>query len=176
MKLFRLLTIGSSAMVRSAINAFLTTAALVLRRLYLATTTTCHRCRFPRYTNGNSATSTPTTVKHLHRDDCESATHGKLHEASGSSSSMLASTFQLVNNVAGAGLLALSASQAAGTGYIPAIAIAVGLGALSARTFILLGYACDLTGERDFKVRTVGIFKTSRPYPCAASRSFYTYK
>lgn len=47
-------------------------------------------------------------------------------------STMASSVFNLVNNVAGAGLLALSAGQAAGTGWIPAIVIAIILGSLSA--------------------------------------------
>ena len=68
------------------------------------------------------------------------------------STSMTASVFNLVNNVAGAGILALSAAQAAGTGWIPSIAICSALGAISARTFVMVGESCDMLNERDFKV------------------------
>ena len=67
-----------------------------------------------------------------------------------------ASIFNLVNNVAGAGILALSAGQAKGTGWIPSIAICALLGVISARTFSMIGEACELTGEEDFKVRIRG--------------------
>lgn len=66
---------------------------------------------------------------------------------------MLSSIFNLVNNVAGAGILTLPSGQAAGTGYIPAIIIAILLGTISAHTFILIGKACQLTHEYHFKVR-----------------------
>jgi DNA polymerase elongation subunit (family B) len=66
---------------------------------------------------------------------------------------MLSSIFNLVNNVAGAGILTLPSGQAAGTGYIPAIFIAVTLGCTSAHTFILIGKACQLTQEYNFKVK-----------------------
>lgn len=74
---------------------------------------------------------------------------GKVDESS--KSSMASSVFNLVNNVAGAGLLALSAGQAAGTGWVPSVLIATALGLLSAHTFILIGEACEATGESDFK-------------------------
>lgn len=61
------------------------------------------------------------------------------------------SVFNLINNVAGAGILTLSAGMAGGTGWIPAIAICTILGAISAHTFQLIGAACELTGEEDFK-------------------------
>lgn len=67
---------------------------------------------------------------------------------------MLSSIFNLVNNVAGAGILTLPSGQAAGTGYIPAIIIAILLGTISAHTFILIGKACQLTHEYHFKVRS----------------------
>lgn len=66
-------------------------------------------------------------------------------------SSMSASVFNLVNNVAGAGILALSAGQAAGTGWIPSMAICALLGALSSHTFCMIGSACELTKQQDFK-------------------------
>ena len=73
--------------------------------------------------------------------------------ATGGGASMTASVFNLVNNVAGAGLLTLAAGKAtAGVGWIPAIIIAVTLATLSAHTFTLIGKACDITGEQNFAV------------------------
>ena len=68
-------------------------------------------------------------------------------------STVTASVFNLVNNVAGAGILALSAGQAKGTGWIPSIAIATVLGWLSGEAFVMVGEACDMLHEADFKVR-----------------------
>ena len=73
--------------------------------------------------------------------------------------SMTSSVFNLVNNVAGAGILALSAGMSGGTGWIPAVLICMALGVLSSHTFQIIGTACELTGERDFKglwARTIG--------------------
>jgi len=58
---------------------------------------------------------------------------------------------QIVNNVAGAGILTLSAGVAAGVGWVPASALCLLLGAISGVTFHLIGCACDLTGETTFK-------------------------
>jgi len=55
--------------------------------------------------------------------------------------------------VPGAGILSLSAGQAKGTGWIPSIAISMVLGLISGRTFVMVGEACDILGEGDFKVR-----------------------
>jgi sodium-coupled neutral amino acid transporter 11 len=66
-------------------------------------------------------------------------------------STVMASVFNLVNNVAGAGILTLSAGMASGSGWIPAILICVGLGALSAHSFSIIGDACEMTGQEDFK-------------------------
>lgn len=74
-----------------------------------------------------------------------------------SKASMLASVFNLVNNVAGAGILTLSAAMASGTGWIPAILISAVLGLLSAHCFAIIGSACELTGESDFKVHLLPI-------------------
>jgi hypothetical protein len=63
-----------------------------------------------------------------------------------------ASVFNLVNNVAGAGILTLSAAMASGSGWIPAVSICAILGALSGHSFSIIGEACELTGEADFKV------------------------
>ena len=61
------------------------------------------------------------------------------------------SVFNLVNNVAGAGLLTLSAAMSKGTGWVPAMAICCVLGAISSHSFNLIGESCRLTGEMDFK-------------------------
>eukprot|EP00527_Entomoneis_sp_CCMP2396_P004539 CAMPEP_0198149154 /NCGR_PEP_ID=MMETSP1443-20131203/45157_1 /TAXON_ID=186043 /ORGANISM="Entomoneis sp., Strain CCMP2396" /LENGTH=490 /DNA_ID=CAMNT_0043814083 /DNA_START=95 /DNA_END=1567 /DNA_ORIENTATION=+ len=66
-------------------------------------------------------------------------------------SSLSQSTFNLVNNVAGAGILALSAGQAAGTGWVPSMIISIILGIISARTFVMVGEACEMLQEEDFK-------------------------
>eukprot|EP00816_Leptocylindrus_hargravesii_P007447 CAMPEP_0196808268 /NCGR_PEP_ID=MMETSP1362-20130617/8269_1 /TAXON_ID=163516 /ORGANISM="Leptocylindrus danicus, Strain CCMP1856" /LENGTH=450 /DNA_ID=CAMNT_0042182549 /DNA_START=384 /DNA_END=1736 /DNA_ORIENTATION=+ len=71
--------------------------------------------------------------------------------SSSSSSSMTASISNLVNNVAGAGILTLSAGVAKGTGWMQALLICGILGAMSSHTFALIGEACHLTGETDFK-------------------------
>lgn len=71
---------------------------------------------------------------------------------SGGKASIPASIFNLVNNVAGAGILTLSSGMATGTGWIPAIIICAILGLLSSHTFSIIGEACELTGEVDFKV------------------------
>jgi hypothetical protein len=42
--------------------------------------------------------------------------------------------------------------MAPGTGWIPAIVICAVLGVLGGHTFSIIGEACELTGERDFKV------------------------
>lgn len=67
--------------------------------------------------------------------------------------SMAASTFNLVNNVAGAGILTLAAGKASGTGWIPSVAIVASLGLAASTTFRMIAKACELTGENDFKVR-----------------------
>ena len=81
---------------------------------------------------------------------------GKVADASDEKkgASMAASTFNLVNNVAGAGILTLAAGKASGTGWIPAVAIVASLGWAASTTFRMIAKACELTGENDFKVRT----------------------
>lgn len=77
----------------------------------------------------------------------------------GGKASIPASIFNLVNNVAGAGILTLSSGMATGTGWVPAILICSVLGLLSSHTFAIIGEACELTGEVDFKglwARTIG--------------------
>lgn len=58
--------------------------------------------------------------------------------------------FNLVNNVAGAGLLTLSAGMARGVGAVPAAALALGLGVLSAATFSMIGWSCEALGQTTF--------------------------
>jgi hypothetical protein len=77
----------------------------------------------------------------------------KVAAITGGTASIATSIFNLVNNVAGAGILALAAGKAGGTGWVPAVTICCVLGALSAHSFIIVGSACELTGEKDFKVR-----------------------
>jgi hypothetical protein len=87
-------------------------------------------------------------------DDRESLikVRGGSEDAKEVKASTLSSVFNLVNNVAGAGILTLSAGMAPGTGWIPAILICAILGVLSCHTFSIIGEACELTGEADFKV------------------------
>lgn len=66
-------------------------------------------------------------------------------------SSVTMTVVQIVNNVAGAGILTLAAGMAAGVGWVPAIAICVALGAISGYTFYLIGASCELTGTSNFK-------------------------
>ena len=65
---------------------------------------------------------------------------------------VLTSIFNLANNVAGAGILTLSAAMASGTGWIPSILICLLLSMASSHTFTLIGAACALTGQTNFKV------------------------
>ena len=58
---------------------------------------------------------------------------------------------QIVNNVAGAGILALSAGMAGGVGSVPAMILCLGLGVISGFTFYLIGSACEMTGQTTFK-------------------------
>jgi len=70
----------------------------------------------------------------------------------GGGASFATSIFNLVNNVAGAGMLTLAAGKASGgTGWMPSVAIVGALALASARTFTLIGKACELTGETSFK-------------------------
>eukprot|EP00531_Pseudo-nitzschia_arenysensis_P021035 CAMPEP_0116155076 /NCGR_PEP_ID=MMETSP0329-20121206/22119_1 /TAXON_ID=697910 /ORGANISM="Pseudo-nitzschia arenysensis, Strain B593" /LENGTH=487 /DNA_ID=CAMNT_0003652095 /DNA_START=130 /DNA_END=1590 /DNA_ORIENTATION=+ len=74
-------------------------------------------------------------------------------------SSLSSSVFNLVNNVAGAGILTLASGVASGTGWVPAIFICATLAVLSGHCFSIIGEACELTGESNFKglwKRTIG--------------------
>ena len=80
--------------------------------------------------------------------------------ASRKKSSISSLVLQIVNNVAGAGILTLSAGMAAGVGSVPASILCLVLGALSGVTFYLIGSACELTGEKSFKglwAQTLGV-------------------
>mmetsp|Transcript_14676 Transcript_14676/g.18755 ORF Transcript_14676/g.18755 Transcript_14676/m.18755 type:complete len:556 (-) Transcript_14676:373-2040(-) len=66
-------------------------------------------------------------------------------------SGLAASAFNLVNNVAGAGILALPAGMAVGTGWVPALTICVAIGIMSGYTFQLVGHSCYIGDEYDFK-------------------------
>lgn len=65
--------------------------------------------------------------------------------------SMGSLVLQIVNNVAGAGILSLSAGMAVGVGTVPAAILCLALGVLSGVTFYLIGAACEMTGELTFK-------------------------
>ena len=74
-------------------------------------------------------------------------------------SSPATSIFNLVNNVAGAGLLTLSAGMAGGVGSGPAAIIGVALGAMSAYTFAAVGTCCEALNVKDFRglwCKTIG--------------------
>jgi hypothetical protein len=73
----------------------------------------------------------------------------------GGDASTISSVFNLVNNVAGAGILTLAAGMTTGTGWIPSIFICIVLGLIGSHTFSIVGDACEMTGESDFKVRKV---------------------
>jgi sodium-coupled neutral amino acid transporter 11 len=80
-------------------------------------------------------------------------------ESAEGKASIVSSVFNLVNNVAGAGILTLSSGMAPGTGWIPAMAICAVLGGISGHCFSIVGEACEMTGEPDFKglwKRTIG--------------------
>lgn len=92
---------------------------------------------------------------------------GKAADASDekAGASMAASIFNLVNNVAGAGILTLAAGKASGTGWIPAVAIVAFLGWASSTTFRMIAKACELTGENDFKVSDVYLLGLFHAFP-----------
>mmetsp|Transcript_32334 Transcript_32334/g.42623 ORF Transcript_32334/g.42623 Transcript_32334/m.42623 type:complete len:515 (+) Transcript_32334:100-1644(+) len=85
------------------------------------------------------------------RDQILLITGGDTQKNGMAASSVLTTVINLVNNVAGAGLLCLSAGMAAGTGFFPAVTICMILGLMSAHTFSMIGYSSYCTGEMDFK-------------------------
>ena len=88
------------------------------------------------------------------------AASGDQADSSQATSGIVPTAFQIINNVAGAGILTLSAGMAAGIGWVPAIAICIVLGIISGYTFYLLGEACALTGT----VRYTRTRARSRPH------------
>lgn len=75
-----------------------------------------------------------------------------IHFRENGNSSLSTSIYNLTNNVAGVGILTLASGKAAsGTGWIPSIAISCGLAYASASTFILIGKACEISGEKSFR-------------------------
>jgi hypothetical protein len=83
----------------------------------------------------------------------ETISRGGGNKAEEGKATIIGSVFNLVNNVAGAGILTLSAGMATGTGWIPAMLICAFLGTIGGHCFKIIGEACELTGEADFKVR-----------------------
>lgn len=67
------------------------------------------------------------------------------------SSSMGETVLQIINNVAGAGILTLSAGMSGGVGWVPASILCVLMGAISAYTFYIVGEGCSLVDETTFK-------------------------
>ena len=96
-------------------------------------------------------TRTPPAPQAIQRGGAQRKEIAKETEG-GHGASMAASIFNLVNNVAGAGILTLAAGKASGTGWIPAVAIVCFLGWASSTTFRLIARACELTEANDFKV------------------------
>jgi Transmembrane amino acid transporter protein len=154
MRLFQLLMFGSLILARAVVAAVSAMAAVPSQiRRRLSSLLLQRQQQQQQRTSGGTGTNQHSNKQHGELHPATVAAALQLHPSS-SSSSITASILNLVNNVAGAGLLTLPASQAlAQTGYIPAVAIAVIIGALSAHTFILIGVACELTAEHDFKVR-----------------------
>lgn len=96
---------------------------------------------------------TPTSAQHSSSSSSSSLSRpfrgGSSSTETGST--ITASVFNLVNNVAGAGILTLAAGKAKGSGWIPSILLCTGLGIISSHTFTMIGQDCELTGEADFK-------------------------
>lgn len=118
-------------------------------------------------TRGSLETDYSTTNDHASSyDESKDFTRPLMHrisrgggESQEGKASTLSSVFNLVNNVAGAGILTLSAGMASGTGWITAMLICAFLGATGGHCFSIIGEACELTGESDFKGlwgRTIG--------------------
>jgi hypothetical protein len=97
-----------------------------------------------RDSDSSSMEETRPLVDQISRGGGDSLEKGK--------ATILSSVFNLVNNVAGAGILTLAAGMAPGTGLIPAMLICAFLGVSSGHCFSIIGKACELTGESDFKV------------------------
>ena len=94
------------------------------------------------------------SIQNKQSSDSPSSTTSSSFVRGGSTegSSIAASVFNLVNNVAGAGILTLAAGKAKGSGWIPSILLCAVLGIISCHTFCIIGQDCEMTGEADFKV------------------------
>lgn len=82
-----------------------------------------------------------------------------LRGGGGGESTPATSIFNLVNNVAGAGILTLSAGMAGGVGSVPAATIGIVLGVISAYTFAAVGTSCEALQVKDFRglwCKTIG--------------------
>ena len=107
----------------------------------------------PRHRGEVLPSEAASLVSSKHFDISGGATKDVKPKIKGGNASLATSVFNLANNVAGAGLLTLAAGKATGgTGWIPSIAICMGLAFASAKTFVLIGKACEMTGEQTFKV------------------------
>jgi len=93
-----------------------------------------------------------------------------------------ATALQIINNVAGAGILTLSAGMSAGVGWVPATVLCIAMGIISGYTFYILGEACETTGETTFKglwSRTLGagsswIVDASIALMCLSAATIYS--
>ena len=88
----------------------------------------------------------------IYKSTCAPRGGGAATDNTEASSTMMESIFNLVNNVAGAGILTLAAGKAKGTGWIPSIVICAVLGFLSSHTFSIIGEDCEMMNENNFKV------------------------
>jgi len=66
-------------------------------------------------------------------------------------SSVVQTSFNIVKNIVGEGMLSLPAALSAGTGLLPGIGVALCLGAVSGYTFSVLGRVCHATGGNTHK-------------------------
>lgn len=64
---------------------------------------------------------------------------------------MSETVLQIINNVAGAGILTLSAGMSAGVGWVPATILCMVMGAISGYTFYIVGEGCELVDETSFQ-------------------------
>eukprot|EP00854_Cymbomonas_tetramitiformis_P007252 gene7252-8639_t len=98
----------------------------------------------------NNASIAEITVDQSGADGGEFMIGTSFDDAGDGGCSLNASVFNLVNNVAGAGILTLSAGMGAGVGWVPAIVICVAMAGVSAYTFSIAGVSCHLAGKSTF--------------------------
>jgi len=101
-------------------------------------------CKLPTLPSSSSSLKNSSSLNSKHKVTLKGGDEKQL-------SSMTSSIFNLVNNVAGAGILTLSGGMAKGTGWIPALAITSLVGLVSSHTFILIGKACEISNTDSFK-------------------------